>query len=67
MNSARSRAMLELLVAYGGAVEDMGQHGARVWLGQALQDERERPWLATCTPKEFLSSREPREGRTNGE
>lgn len=67
MNSARSRPMLELLAAYGGSVEEMGQRGPRVWLGQPLQDERERPWLVTCTPKEFLSSREPREGRTNGE
>ncbi|ODS66627.1 MAG: hypothetical protein ABS37_03400 [Acidovorax sp. SCN 65-108] len=67
MNSARSRAMLELLVAHGGQVEHLGRDGTRLWLGQPLWDEREPGWLVTCTPDEFRHHHTPRPGRHNGE
>lgn len=67
MNSARSRAMLELLVAHGGQIQHLGRDGTRLWLGQPLWDEREPGWLVTCTPDEFKQHHTPRPGRHNGE
>ncbi len=67
MNSACSRAMLELLVAHGGQVEHLGRDGTRLWLGQPLWDEREPGWLVTCTPDDFKHHHAPRPGRHNGE
>jgi len=67
MNSATSRAMLELLMAHGGDAAHLGRNGARIWLGLPLPDEREPGWLVTCTPQEFAQHHTPRPGHHNGE
>jgi len=67
MNSAQSRAMLELLMAHGGQAGHLGRVCTRLWLGQPAWDERERGWLVTCMPAEFARHHTPRPGLHNGE
>lgn len=67
MNSAQSRAMLELLVAHGGQTGHLGRDGTRLWLGQPVWDERKPGWLVTCTPEAFTRHHQPRPGQHNGE
>lgn len=68
MSLACSRAMQELLMAYGGSNEHFDRSSTRTWLGQPSLDEGGRfSWLVICTPEDAVAHHVARPGRYNGE